>query len=72
MKKIIIMSFFSLVFFSGCIKDVKPWEKEILAKRVMKDAGVNPINKQFEEHIYFSKEGSKGGNGVAGGGCGCN
>jgi len=25
-----------------------------------------------DEHIYFSKEGSLGGQGVGGGGCGCN
>jgi len=26
----------------------------------------------FESHVYFSKEASRGGDGVAGGGCGCN
>jgi len=38
----------------------------------MKDGGTNPLGKKFEEHIYYSKETSKGGSGVAGGGCGCN
>jgi len=61
-----------VVLFSGCVKDVKPWEKETLAKNTMKESGINPIKKQFEEHIYFSKEASKGGSGVSGGGCGCN
>jgi len=69
-KTIAILSI--TLFFSGCIKDVKPWEKETLAKHTMQQDGINPIQKQFEEHIYFSKEASKGGNGVAGGGCGCN
>ena len=27
---------------------------------------------KFDNHIYFSKEATKGGGGVAGGGCGCN
>jgi hypothetical protein len=27
---------------------------------------------KFINHIYFSKEATKGGGGVAGGGCGCN
>jgi hypothetical protein len=26
----------------------------------------------IDEHIYFSKEGSTGGQDVGGGGCGCN
>ncbi len=72
MKTITVLSLLSVLFFSGCIKEVKPWEKGTLAKKTMKESGVNPINKQFEEHIYFSKEASKGGGGVAGGGCGCN
>jgi hypothetical protein len=71
MKTITLISF-SIIFFSGCVQDVKPWEKEILAKKTMEDSSGNPLGKQFEEHIYFSKEASKGGGGVAGGGCGCN
>jgi hypothetical protein len=58
--------------FSGCIKDVKPWQKRIHAKSTMKDGGLNKLSKSFEEHIYFSKEATKSGNGVGGGGCGCN
>jgi len=72
MKKMGIFLFLGVVFFSGCIQEVKPWEKETLAKKTMEAGALNPINKQFEEHIYFSKEASKGGGGVAGGGCGCN
>lgn len=60
------------LFFTGCIKDVKPWEKGILAKSTMEESAINPNSKQFQEHIYFSKEASKGGGSVAGGGCGCN
>ena len=26
----------------------------------------------FEDHVFFSKEGSSGGHGLGGGGCGCN
>lgn len=62
---------FSLVFVLGCTQ-VKPWEKGTLAKDTMQSSGGNSLVKQFEEHIYFSKEASKGGGGVAGGGCGCN
>lgn len=70
MKTLLILSL--LLLFTGCIEDVKPWEKNVLAKDTMKDGGINSLAKKFEEHMYFSKEASKGGSGVAGGGCGCN
>ena len=72
MKTIIPIALFCALFLSGCIEEVKPWEKETLSKDTMKEYGVNPLLKQYEEHIYFSKEASKGGSGVSGGGCGCN
>jgi len=57
----------------GCsVKDVKPWEKETLAKPIMQFGGIHPEVTKFEAHTYFSKEASRGGAGVAGGGCGCN
>ena len=52
-------------------EDVKPWEKDILAQQDMQF----PQDGMFsysDDHIYFSKEASTGGNGVGGGGCGCN
>lgn len=64
---------FLILVMSGCsIKNVKPWEKEDLASERMQRDGGNKLMQQYQEHIYFSKEGSKGGGGVAGGGCGCN
>jgi len=63
------------VLLVGCtgVEEVKPWEKEALSKDIMQFEGVNPEVTKFEHHIYFSKEGgSRGGYGVAGGGCGCN
>ena len=62
----------ALLMFNGCVKEVKPWEKETLAKKTMKEGGNNALLKKYEEHIFYSKEASKGGSGVAGGGCGCN
>jgi hypothetical protein len=52
-------------------EQVKPWEKDILAKQEMQF----PPDKMYsfsDDHIFFSKEASTGGNGVGGGGCGCN
>jgi len=62
-----------LLLLSGCsIKAVQPWEKGTLAKPTMQVGGGNALLVKFTNHIYFSKEASKGGGGVAGGGCGCN
>lgn len=57
----------------GCsITEVKPWQKGTLAKDSMRFGGPNPMLKKYDESIYTSKESTKGGGGVAGGGCGCN
>lgn len=57
----------------GCasLERVKPWERGTLAKKEMalNSAG---LDNALDDHIYFSKEGSSGGRGFAGGGCGCN
>lgn len=57
-------------FFS--IEPVRPWQKATLARDTMKPAGPIPGAEKFILKIYTSKEGSRGGTGVAGGGCGCN
>jgi len=69
----IFMLMMTLFLLGGCtFKDVKSWEKGTLAKENMKEGAGNTLFKKFSSHIYFSKEASKGGGGVAGGGCGCN
>ena len=61
------------LFCSACaIEPVKAWEKGILADETMRFGGPNPLIKKFDDHIYTSKESTKGGGGVSGGGCGCN
>lgn len=50
---------------------VKPWQRATLARSDM-ILGAEPLDEAFDDHIYFSKEGSSGGRGFAGGGCGCN
>lgn len=49
----------------------KPWEKDLLAKPSMAMQG-DPLELRFRDQVYGSKENSSGGNGVGGGGCGCN
>ena len=57
---------------SGCAATaVKPWDRDLLAQKKMQLIP-SPMVNAVDEHIYFSKEGSLGGMGVGGGGCGCN
>ena len=73
MIKILLIAFgASLLMGCSLVKEVKPWEKETLAKPIMQFGGIHPEVTKFESHFYFSKEASRGGSGVAGGGCGCN
>ncbi|MGF1643850.1 MAG: DUF4266 domain-containing protein [Thiotrichales bacterium] len=50
---------------------VAPWQRGTLAKPEM-SLQADPLDLAIDDHIYFSKEGSSGGRGFAGGGCGCN
>jgi hypothetical protein len=52
-------------------KTVKPWQKATLAEPAMSPGGVAPVLGKFANKVFISKEASLGGNGVAGGGCGC-
>lgn len=57
---------------SGCwFENVKPWHREFLAPQkaqLVPDA----LENEADQHVYFSKEAASGGEGVGGGGCGCN
>jgi hypothetical protein len=56
----------------GCASiGVEVWERDVLAKTEMQFDN-DPLNLSIDDHIYFSKEGSSGGRGFGGGGCGCN
>lgn len=53
------------------VEEVKPWDRDILARRDMQLIS-DPMQSTVDDHIYFSREASTGGSGVQGGGCGCN
>jgi hypothetical protein len=57
-----------VVSTSGC---VKAYEREYLSLRPMRPASESAEDK-FRAHWQSSREGSEGGFGAAGGGCGCN
>ncbi len=57
---------------SGCAAMVvHPWDRDLLSEKKMSFTPL-PMESAMDEHVYFSKEGSTGGQDVGGGGCGCN
>jgi len=61
-----------LLILSGCgLNEVKPWDRDLLAQDKMQLI-VDPVESYLDEHTYFSKEAAFGGQGIGGGGCGCN
>lgn len=60
----------SVLFLAGCA-NIEPRDRNFIAQEHM-DINPDPLNKAFREHVYFSKEGTSGGEGIGGGGCGCN
>lgn len=69
-NRIILISAVSLLV-SCAFEEVKPWQRDLLAEDKMQIIEF-PIEAALDEHIYFSKEASSGGQGLGGGGCGCN
>ena len=55
---------------AGCAT-IEPWDRDVLARPDMQLVS-DPIEAATDQHIYFSKEASSGGQGFGGGGCGCN
>jgi Domain of unknown function (DUF4266) len=61
-----------LAVLAGCaLEPVRPWDRDLLAQQKMQLVP-DPVENFYDEHIYFSKEAASGGQGVGGGGCGCN
>ena len=68
-KKLVALALV-LAAASGCVH-VRPRQRETLAKRNMK-FGPDPAEDELDLHMQESREGSSGGYGSSGGGCGCN
>ena len=61
---------------AGCatvpqLATVKPHQRELLADRIMNLDG-DAQERAADQHMLSNREGAVGGNGTAGGGCGCN
>ena len=64
----------AMVAMSGCsgIEPwVKPYERDRLADPIMA-LDTDPVSSAYIQHVYEAREGARGGEGAAGGGCGCN
>lgn len=62
----------AIVFASGCgMHAVRPAEREHLADRTM-EFDDDPHEVAADDHVLSNREGSAGGAGTSGGGCGCN
>ena len=61
----------SLLTGCGIFTPPQAWEKGNLARPEM-TMDKDPLEAKFTSHVYFSKEAASGGDGVGGGGCGCN
>ncbi len=70
MRLIFLFGFMALLTSCSSM-GVEPWQRDLLAKQSMQPVP-NYFDNFYDEHIYFSKEASSGGQGVGGGGCGCN
>lgn len=59
-----------LLGLAGC-QTVEPWQKGNLADYSMR-SDRDQLESVMSAHVTFSREASTGGEGVGGGGCGCN
>ena len=50
---------------------VKPYEREHFADPIM-SFNRDPVSSVYLDHVFESREGSRGATGAVGGGCGCN
>ena len=64
----------AMVAVSGC-RNIEPWvkpyERDRLADPIMA-LDTDPVSSAYIQHVYEAREGARGGEGAAGGGCGCN
>ncbi len=67
----VVMAFATLSGCSVIELSVKPYERDHLADPIM-FLDMNPVSSAYIYHVFEAREGARGGEGTAGGGCGCN
>lgn len=70
MKPIHVLLFLLVLGSAACVT-VKPQQRAVLADPIMQFGG-DPRASAQVRHALDNREGSYGGGGVSGGGCGCN
>jgi hypothetical protein len=74
MGRQVVASLVVLGMLAGCSPIqpwVKPYEREHFADPIM-SFNRDPVSGTYIDHVYESREGSRGATGGVGGGCGCN
>ncbi len=66
----LLLALTSMLGLSSCATVPKDQRGHLAAKVMRPDR--SPLGDAMSDHMYFSREASHGGNGVGGGGCGCN
>lgn len=69
-----LLALMLIIGMSGCSSIepwVKPYERDRLADPIM-FLDADPVSSAYIYHVYEAREGARGGEGTAGGGCGCN
>jgi hypothetical protein len=69
----ILLALLAFYGLSACSVEpwVKPYKRDRLADPIMALDG-DPVSTAYIQHVYEAREGARGGEGAAGGGCGCN
>ncbi len=70
MRVLLVLMAVLVAMAAGCSR-VQPWQRETLSKPAM-TPGRGRAEGRFNQHARGAREGSEGGYGEAGGGCGCN
>ena len=71
-KTFVAIALLATTLAAGCGRyAVRPDEKEYLADRIMQPE-FDGHEAATDQHVLSNREGSVGGSGAAGGGCGCN
>ncbi|HET6628617.1 MAG TPA: DUF4266 domain-containing protein [Woeseiaceae bacterium] len=71
-KLLLVVPFLLALTACGSIEPwVKPYERDHLADPIMA-LDPNPVSSAYIRHVFEAREAARGGEGSAGGGCGCN